>query len=72
MPSFQIYQGNKKDFFFANFSNYSKDRHFAANGYQNVTFGDIKTWKKLKNGSFFHKIKHINKKISGVGGVKRY
>ena len=35
-------------FIFANFSNYSKDRHFITNGSQNVIFGDIlEIWRKL-------------------------
>ena len=53
---FRYIRRTKKNFF-ANYGYYSKDRHFTANDYQNVTFFDIvEIWKKLKNGRFFHKI----------------
>ena len=48
---------SQKNFFFVNFGNYSKGifgNHLTVNGCQNVNFCNIvKTWKKLKNGSFF-------------------
>ena len=56
ISSVQLYLANKKDFL-PNFGNYSKDPYFPANGYEKVKFCNIvEIRKKLKNGSFFHKI----------------
>ena len=55
-----ILETAKIKYFFENFGNYSKGifgNHLAANGWQNAKFCDIvEIWKKLKDGSFFHKI----------------
>ena len=57
------FRHTKQTIFFANLGNYSKDRHFAANSYQNGKFCEIvEIWNKLKNGSFFF-IKFLSKVI---------
>ena len=47
------YTRQTKNTFFANFG-YLNDRHFTANGYQNVIFCDkVELWNTLYNDSFF-------------------
>ena len=55
MSSIYLYQSNKKTFF-ANLSNYLKDRHFTANGYQHVIFvTQQKFGRSQKMVAFFQK-----------------
>ena len=64
------YTKQTKKTFFENFNNYLNDRHFTANGYQNVIFcKKVEIWKKLKNGKFFSK-KFFAKSHFNIGTMK--